>query len=166
MKTNSPKKIWILAISLVVIAALLAVLFRATTGVGTFKPPVIINGIEAPPVPSLDSGRVARGAELYAQYCASCHGVNLEGASNWKQPLADGSFPPPPHTDQGHTWHHPDSFLIEVIAKGSAELYGGTMPGFGSQLSLDEIEMILDFIKSRWGQETRELQWWVTATGN
>jgi len=47
----------------------------ATTG-----KPVVINNTPVPPVPTLDPARVGQGAALYAQYCARCHGAELEGA--------------------------------------------------------------------------------------
>ncbi|WP_370644306.1 c-type cytochrome [Ruegeria sp. SCSIO 43209] len=32
----------------------------------------------------------ARGAVLYAENCASCHGANLEGQQDWQTPDPDG----------------------------------------------------------------------------
>ena len=37
---------------------------------------VVINGIAAPPLPTLDAIQVAEGQALYARHCASCHGVH------------------------------------------------------------------------------------------
>ena len=45
---------------------------------------VTINEITVPPVPALDTKEIAQGKEIYNQYCASCHGVNLESVPNWK----------------------------------------------------------------------------------
>jgi mono/diheme cytochrome c family protein len=126
--------------------------------------PVVINNTPAPPVPTLDSARIAQGAALYAQYCAVCHGPNLEGAPDWKRTLLDGSLPPPPQDSSGHTWHHPDSLLASIISKGGDPAYNSKMPAFGDQLSADEIGVILDFIKGSWGREEREYQWWLTVT--
>lgn len=126
--------------------------------------PVVINGTSVPPVPTHDLDRATRGGSLYAQYCAACHGVNLEGAPDWKQRLPDGSFPPPPHDSSGHTWHHPDSLLLQIMAEGGDPAYNSKMPGFQDQLSREDLSAILDFIKSRWGQEEREFQWWISVT--
>jgi hypothetical protein len=71
---------------------------------------------------------------------------------------------PPPHDSSGHTWHHPDPVLIEIITNGGdPELYNTKMPGFGDQLTELEIIAVLDFIKNSWDQEDREYQWWITA---
>jgi mono/diheme cytochrome c family protein len=86
------------------------------------------------------------GRELYVTYCASCHGANLQGQPDWKQPLADGTMPAPPHDASGHTWHHADELLFQIIKEGGQ----GGMPAFGAQLSDDQIWAVLAYIKSTW----------------
>ena len=136
----------------------------ANTAQATTNQPVTLNGITVPPVPTLDPARVASGETLYTQYCAACHGADLQGAPNWKQRLPNGSFPPPPHDPTGHTWHHPDDQLVAITALGGDPAYNGVMPGFAVSLTTDQMATILDFIKSRWGSQEREYQWWITAT--
>lgn len=140
-----------------------AAILASCASQGDLKP-VVINQTAVPPVPTLEAARVERGAELYAQYCSECHGANLEGALDWKRTLPDGSLPPPPHDDSGHTWHHPDDLLLEITAQGGDPAYNSKMPAFGGNLSPDDIASVLDFIKSRWGTEARQFQWWITAT--
>lgn len=39
------------------------------------------------PAPTLTQAQdLAQGAALYAENCASCHGAQLEGQPNWRQP--------------------------------------------------------------------------------
>ncbi len=145
--------------------AMVGVWLRPTSG-----NQVVINGTVVPPVPTLNAERVAQGEALYAQYCASCHGPNLEGQPNWKQSLPDGSLPAPPHNASGHTWHHPDEKLLDITLRGGQVVYGdanykSNMPAFGDKLSEADITALLDFIKSRWGKDQREYQWWMTTTG-
>lgn len=128
--------------------------------------PIVINNIEAPPLPTLDPTRVAQGAMLYAQQCASCHGVDLNGAPNWKESLADGSLPPPPHTSSGHTWHHKDELLIKLILNGGDPQFKSKMPAFKDKLSEADGMAILDFFKSKWGRQEREFQWWMTTVSD
>jgi mono/diheme cytochrome c family protein len=123
--------------------------------------PVVINETAAPPLPPLDRQAAALGEPLYLQSCAACHGADLRGAPDWKTSLEDGSFPPPPHDDSGHTWHHPDFLLLQIMAEGGLS-YGGVMPGFSAQLSETEMAAILEYLKSRWSRESREYQWWIT----
>jgi hypothetical protein len=39
-----------------------------------------------PPLPTTNPEIVAFGKGVYDQYCAVCHGVNLEGEADWKTP--------------------------------------------------------------------------------
>ncbi len=116
---------------------------------------------DIPPPPPLDPRKVAQGQELYNQYCAACHGINGEGQPDWKTPNEDGSFKPPPHDATGHTWHHADDLLIELVTKGS-DFPQSQMPTFGEQLSDEEVQAILEYLKSWWGPEERAFQWQVT----
>lgn len=152
-----------LLLSILAVGLLLLLLVSALTTFGTPQP-VVINGMAAPPLPTLNPAAVAEGERLYAHYCASCHGANLEGAPDWKTPLSDGSLPPPPQDSSGHTWHHADSLLLTIIREGGDPAENLRMPAFGDRLSDDEIRAILTFFKSRWGEEERTFQWWVTVT--
>jgi mono/diheme cytochrome c family protein len=125
--------------------------------------PVVINDVAAPPLPTLDGAQVAAGEPLYGQYCAACHGAELEGQPNWRAPLPSGLYPAPPHDESGHTWHHDDALLMQIVRDGGTRTPNG-MPGFREQLTDEQIHAILTYIKSTWGREEREFQWWVTAT--
>ncbi len=104
---------------------------------------------------------VERGGELYQANCASCHRADLSGAADWKTPDEDGSYPPPPHDSSGHTWHHPDRVLIEIIRDGS-DFPQSSMPAFADQLTDDDIEAIIEFIKTSWGPQEMAYQNQVT----
>jgi len=108
-----------------------------------------------------DQQQVARGEDLYQQHCASCHLADLSGDPEWKTPNYDGSYPPPPHDSSGHTWHHPDRVLLEIIRDGS-DFPQSRMPSFADRLSDEEILTILEFFKANWGPEEREYQRQVT----
>lgn len=110
----------------------------------------------------ISSSRMREGRALYVTYCASCHGINLEGQPNWRQPLPNGSMPAPPHDATGHTWHHPDAFLFQITKEGGQSVapqgYVSGMPGFGNVLSDDQIWMVLEYIKSSWPSDVQEFQ--------
>lgn len=117
------------------------------------------------PVPPLRADLVAEGQQVYAHHCASCHGANLEGQPNWKQPLPSGKFPAPPHDDSGHTWHHDDALLKQIIVEGgngTGGAFPSDMPAFGHILSERQVDAVLEFIKSRWSPQNREYQWRIT----
>ena len=151
---------WLAILVLILTAAFLVYQQTAANQV------VVINQTAVPPVPTLNSEFVAQGEIRYAQYCAKCHGGNLQGAPNWKQRLPDGSLPPPPHDSSGHTWHHSDELLMSIIENGGNPADNSKMTPFKEQLSREEIAAILEFIKSSWGREEREFQWWITASPN
>lgn len=108
---------------------------------------------------------IIAGAELYAQYCASCHGANLEGQENWRSPAEDGRLPAPPHDETGHTWHHADGVLFTYTKLGGQATlaeqgidFDSGMPGFGELLNDAEIWNILSYIKSTWPERMRNIQ--------
>ena len=108
-----------------------------------------------------DPQKVETGALIYAEQCAACHGVDLEGQPNWRDPLPDGGLPAPPHSAEGHTWHHEDQLLFDYTKQGGQALLGANfkshMPGFGDRLSDDEIWAVLSFIKSTWPAQIQDL---------
>ena len=101
-----------------------------------------------------DAAVVDLGRVVYAENCASCHGVVLEGQANWRQRDAEGYLPAPPHDEGGHTWHHPDSYLFLMTKYGIEEMIGksypNNMPVFEDKLTDDEIIAALSYIKSTW----------------
>jgi len=62
-----------------------------------------------------DATVLATGAAVYQKHCAACHGARLEGQPLWRQRDAQGRMPAPPHDATGHTWHHPDQLLFDVL---------------------------------------------------
>jgi mono/diheme cytochrome c family protein len=148
----------------IIVVVGVAVGLRALGQRATASQPVVINQTAVPPVATLDAGQVARGRAIYDQHCASCHGANLEGEPNWKTPLPGGAWPAPPHDSSGHTWHHPDDLLLDIIENGGNPALNSQMPGFRDSLDARERQAVLEFIKSRWEREERQYQWWITLT--
>ena len=120
-----------------------------------------VSGIEATQPDPRSPSLVARGKVIYAEHCASCHGANLEGQPNWRERLPNGRLPAPPHDATGHTWHHPDKQLFEMVKNGTAGIVPGyetDMPAYKGVLSDTEIWAILSFIESTWPGEIRTRQ--------
>ncbi|HEX9924590.1 MAG TPA: cytochrome c [Anaerolineae bacterium] len=113
------------------------------------------------PLPTLVAAKVAIGRQVYMKHCATCHGPNAEGEDpDATGRNAQGFYPAPPHDESGHTWHHPDSQLIDIIKNGRPEEPGlfAAMPAFSHLLSEQEIEAVLTYFKSLWTEEQRRLQ--------
>jgi mono/diheme cytochrome c family protein len=106
--------------------------------------------------------QVALGQQVYTSFCVGCHGVNLEGQPDWQKRLPMGNFPAPPHDDSGHTWHHADQWLFDIIKYGGKRhappRYRSAMPAYQDMLSDAEIWAVLAFIKSRWSATVRAKQ--------
>ncbi|MET4103306.1 mono/diheme cytochrome c family protein [Roseovarius sp. MBR-78] len=102
------------------------------------------------------------GERFYQENCASCHGANLEGQPEWRSRLPNGRLPAPPHDVSGHTWHHPDRVLFDIVKRGPAAIVGNgyesDMPGYGGVLTDNEITAVIDYIKSTWPDRIRASQ--------
>lgn len=106
-----------------------------------------------------DAVVLAQGRETYGQYCASCHGANLEGQRDWMKRLPSGRMPAPPHDETGHTWHHPPAVLFGIVKEGVEKYapagYESDMPAFGGTLADDAIRAVLAYIRSTWPEDVK-----------
>lgn len=102
------------------------------------------------------------GQTVYESRCAACHGIEGEGQfpDAPLEPDITGRYGAPPHDETGHTWHHDDDLLIQIIREGGmgdpVSFY--TMPALESVLSDAEIEAVLAYIKTMWTQEQIDAQ--------
>jgi len=127
----------------------------------------VILQFSQPSVPYIDPSdqqAVTRGKDIYAAQCAACHGAKLEGQPEWRKRLPNGRLPAPPHDETGHTWHHPDAVLVDIVKHGlvpgrtAPEGYQSDMPAYAKTLSDEDIVAVLAYIKSTWPQEVRAQQ--------
>ena len=104
---------------------------------------------------------IARGKTIYQNNCISCHQVNLIGVENWKELDEDGHRKSPPLNGTGHTWHHDDATLHNIIKYGLVKLvknYQGKMLGFEDKLKDKDIDSVLTYIKSFWPDDIYQHQ--------
>ncbi len=95
---------------------------------------------------------VRRGATVYAQHCAACHGDAAQGTSDWRQRDASGRFPPPPLDGSAHAWHHPVQALAYQIKFG-APGGKGAMPPFADKLTDGQVLEVIAWFQDRWPDE-------------
>jgi len=137
---------------------LAAVAIAGATGLFYFGNP------SAPYIDPADVALVARGKDVYTTHCAACHGAALEGQPEWRKRLPNGRLPAPPHDGSGHTWHHPDAVLVDIVKNGlvpgrtAPDGYQSDMPAYAQVLSDADIEAVLAFIKSAWPPEALAMQ--------
>ena len=97
--------------------------------------------------------QVELGRTVFTQNCAVCHGAQAQGTvEDWREKLADGSFPPPPLNGSAHAWHHPQEILLRVIDYGG-EAMGGKMPAFIDVLEPDEKLAAIAYFQSFWSDD-------------
>jgi peptide/nickel transport system substrate-binding protein len=117
---------------------------------------------QSPAADPNSAAQVAMGQQVYISFCAGCHGTNLEGQPDWQKRLPMGNFPAPPHDETGHTWHHADQWLFDIVKEGGLHFaparYRSAMPAYKDMLTDDEIWAVLAFIKSRWPASIRAQQ--------
>lgn len=92
------------------------------------------------------------GKAVFDTHCAICHGAEAAGTGDWRKPLADGRYPPPPLNGTAHAWHHPLGSLRRQIKQGGAQ-YGGWMPALGSMLSNEQVDQVIAYFQSLWRDE-------------
>ena len=97
------------------------------------------------------------GSGIFAANCAVCQGADGGGQPDWHIPSDEGILPAPPLNGAGHTRHHPDGLLYQIVSEGGASLEDPSVPGFKSampafdeKLSHDEIVAVLEYAKSLW----------------
>jgi mono/diheme cytochrome c family protein len=94
-----------------------------------------------------DELRRERGAQLYADQCADCHGERGEGLSGVWPALAG---------NRAVTMDPPANSIRMVLGGGYAPATGGNprpygMPPFAAALSDDDIAMVVSHIRGSWG---------------
>ena len=147
---------------IILILSLLAILYFLITYSNVSSANINLN--------TIDNSILEDGKKIYANNCASCHGINLEGQQNWMSRLPNGLMPAPPHDKTGHTWHHPDRYLFMVTKYGIEELIGekylNNMPAYKDILSDKEIISVLSYIKSTWPTTIKRIHDQINSRAN
>lgn len=96
-----------------------------------------------------------RGKALYQANCLSCHGGSSGGT------IRDI---PPKHNANGHTWHHADQLITDIVLNGARiPNYEWKMPAFKDKLTEADVKAIIEYLKTWWTKEQRDFQATVTA---
>lgn len=86
------------------------------------------------------------GKELYQEACANCHGANGKGAPVMQLGLQN---PPADFTDCAFASREPDGDWLSISHQGGPTRgFSSEMPAFGNALSEEELQKILDYIRS------------------
>jgi len=91
--------------------------------------------------------RVARGAKLFQQYCAECHGPDAQGHPDWQNPKVTVA---PPLDGQGHAPQRTQQQLVTIIKQGARRNGKDVMPAWKGRLSDEEIADIVIWFQALW----------------
>lgn len=105
---------------------------------------------------NFDPEQIKRGEAVYLANCTACHGQKGEAGADWRKPMPDGRYPPPPLNGTAHTWHHSTEVLKSTILDGgppSSDGYPSMMPAWRGQLTEQQVDDVIVWIKSLWPDE-------------
>lgn len=134
------RKFWVLAV-----LALLVACSKGGQEAGTATAPAIVTR-------NFDPASVMRGARLFEQDCAQCHGPKAQGHPDWQTP-SDGSFAAaPPLNGTGNDWKRSRAELASVIKNGVRRKTDNVdiMPAWKGRLNDSDIEDVINWMQSLW----------------
>ncbi len=118
---------------------------RVTGILGMSTVALLIVGLAACGIGSSpEDALIKDGKATYEKHCLNCHGEARTGEGG----LANA----PVHGPDGHTWHHPDGQLKELIL-GTLDYPKKTMPSFVGKLSDSDVDAVLAYLKSNWDSD-------------
>ncbi len=94
---------------------------------------------EAPPPPGAPAGQ-----QLYARFCASCHGRS--GRGSWNATLS--LIRPGNLSDRSRMQRLTDQYLADLIKHGGAPIGKPGMPAFGFHLTDAEIRELVAYVRT------------------
>lgn len=99
------------------------------------------------------SESLMRGARLYQQHCAQCHGPEAQGHPDWRDPKLVVA---PPLNGTGNEWKRQKQDIFAVIKNGAKRGGIPVMPGWNGRLSDREIEDIIIWYQALWPADVYE----------
>lgn len=97
--------------------------------------------------------RLFRGAQLYQENCAQCHGPEAQGHPDWQNRNVVAA---PPLNGTGKEARLRKSEMIGIIRNGLTRDRLPTMPAWKGRLSDQDIEDIIAWYQALWTPETYE----------
>jgi len=134
------RKFWVLWV-----LVLLAACSKGGQEAGTATAPAVV-------AQHFDPASVARGARLFEQDCAQCHGPQAQGHPDWQTP-SDGSFAAaPPLNGTGNDWKRSRAELAGTIKNGVRRKTDNVdiMPAWKGRLSDSDVEDVINWMQSLW----------------
>jgi len=147
------KRVWVVAFF-----AFLVACSKGGQEAGTTTAPAVA-------VPHFDPVSVARGAQLFGERCAQCHGPQAQGHPDWQTP-SDGSFAAaPPLNGTGNDWKLSRAQLAAIIKNGVRRKTDNAdiMPAWKGRLKDGDVEDVINWMQSLWPADV--YQTWIKVQG-
>jgi mono/diheme cytochrome c family protein len=90
-----------------------------------------------------------RGAKVFSNFCAVCHGTDAAGMG----PVAQRGFPPPPSLLLPHAIQMKDGQMFHVLTYGQ-----NNMPSYAGQLSAEDRWNVITYVRSVQAPAAKTLQ--------
>jgi len=94
--------------------------------------------------------RVARGARLFQENCAQCHGPQAQGHPDWQRARKEGYAAAPPLDGTGTDISMTRERMVEVIRKGVRQKGVMVMPSWKGRVDDDQITDIISWYQALW----------------
>ncbi len=114
-------------------------------------PPALIPLLPADRPFSMDS--LMRGARIFQEQCAQCHGPDAQGHPDWQNPQVAAA---PPLNGTGNEWKRSRSDMVAIILDGATRDGVPVMPSWKGRLTQQEIEDVIAWYQALWPAEVYE----------
>jgi mono/diheme cytochrome c family protein len=96
---------------------------------------------------------VIRGAKLYQERCAQCHGPEAQGHPDW---LTAGVVAAPPLNGTGNDWKRNKDEFVKIIKDGAKRDGKLVMPVWAGRLNEQDIEDVITWFQALWPSDVYE----------
>ena len=117
------------------------------------KKPAAVDQAETPVTAGdtrFDVANVARGALVYEENCAQCHGPEAQGHPDWRHAKQQGYAAAPPLDGTGPASKMKKSAIVAVIKNGVKYNGEPVMPGWKGRVSDQEIDDVITWFQALW----------------
>jgi mono/diheme cytochrome c family protein len=100
-----------------------------------------------------DVERIARGARLFQEKCAQCHGPEAQGHPDWERGRREGFAAAPPLNGTGTDITLSKTRMMEIIRKGVSRNGVPVMPTWEGRVSDQDVEDVITWYQALWPGE-------------
>jgi len=97
-----------------------------------------------------DIATISRGARVYQENCAQCHGPEAQGHPDWRHAKQQGYAAAPPLDGTGPVAGMKKSQIVAVIKNGVKYNGQPVMPGWNGRVSDQDIDDVITWFQALW----------------